>query len=103
VADSYLAYGAYRTDVMLRETVVVGLTGATGLGSQLVESLAAFAWDQVLALVAVYAVLTLAGEEISDRVRRQLLGGPRAQEGVPQGLGWRGTVKASGAGASGRS
>jgi phosphonate transport system permease protein len=103
VADSYLAYGAYRTDVMLRETVVVGLTGATGLGSQLVESLAAFAWDQVLALVAVYAVLTLVGEEISDRLRRRLLGGDRPQEGVPQGLGWRGVLEASGAGASGRS
>ncbi len=103
VADSYLAYGAYRSDVMLRETVVVGLTGATGLGSQLVESLAAFAWDQVLALVAVYAVLTLVGEETSDRIRRRLLGGPRPQEGVPQGLGWRGALEASGAGASGRS
>jgi len=77
VADAYLAYGAYRADVMLRETVVVGLMGATGLGSQLVESLSAFAWDQVLALVAAYAVLTLLGEELSDRARQRLLGGGR--------------------------
>jgi phosphonate transport system permease protein len=74
VARSYLAYGAYRADVMLRETVVVGLVGATGLGTQLLESLSSFAWDQLLALVAVYALLTLAGEELSDRARRQLLG-----------------------------
>jgi phosphonate transport system permease protein len=59
---------------MLRETVVVGLVGATGLGTQLLESLSSFAWDQLLALVAVYALLTLAGEELSDRARRQLLG-----------------------------
>jgi phosphonate transport system permease protein len=58
---------------MLRETVVVGLVGATGLGSQLQESLTSFAWDQVLALVLVYALLTLAGEEISDRWRALLL------------------------------
>jgi phosphonate transport system permease protein len=74
VASSYLAYGAYRADVMLRETVVVGLVGATGLGTQLLESLSSFAWDQLLALVAVYALLTLAGEDLSDRARRQLLG-----------------------------
>jgi phosphonate transport system permease protein len=75
LARAYLAYGAYRADVMLRETVVVGLVGATGLGSQLLESLSSFAWDQVLALVLVYALLTLLGEEISDRARRRLLGG----------------------------
>jgi phosphonate transport system permease protein len=74
VARSYLAYGAYRADVMLRETVVVGLVGATGLGTQLLESLSSFAWDQLLALVGVYALLTLAGEELSDRARRQLMG-----------------------------
>jgi phosphonate transport system permease protein len=75
IARSYLAYGAYRADVLLRETVVVGLVGATGLGSQLLESLSSFAWDQLLALVAVYALLTLLGEELSDRVRRRLLQG----------------------------
>jgi phosphonate transport system permease protein len=72
VARSYLAYGAYRADVMLRETVVVGLVGAAGLGSALLESLSAFAWDQVAVLVGAYALLTLAGEELSDRVRRRL-------------------------------
>lgn len=76
VAHPYLAYGAYRTDVILRETVVVGLVGATGLGSQLLESLSAFAWERLLALVAVYATLTLLGEELADRWRRRLLAIP---------------------------
>ena len=74
LARSYLAYGAYRTDVILRETVVVGLVAGTGLGSQLRESLSAFAWDQLAALLAVYAVLTLVGEDLSDRGRQHLLG-----------------------------
>ncbi len=73
LAHSYLAYGAYRADVILRETVVVGLVGATGLGSQLLETLSSFAWDQLLALLAVYALLTLLGEDLSDRARRRLL------------------------------
>jgi phosphonate transport system permease protein len=76
VARSYLAYGAYRADVILRETVVVGLVGASGLGHQLLESLSAFAWERILALVAVYAALTLIGEELADRLRRRLLGAP---------------------------
>ena len=36
---SHHAYGAYRGDVILRETVVVGLIGGSGLGWQLLESL----------------------------------------------------------------
>jgi phosphonate transport system permease protein len=73
VAKTYLAYGAYRSDVLLRETVVVGLVGGTGLGSQLRESLAAFAWPQIALLLVAYALLTLIGEELSDRARRHLL------------------------------
>jgi phosphonate transport system permease protein len=54
---------------------VVGLVGATGLGSQLLEALSSFAWDQIAALVLVYATLTLLGEDLSDRLRRRLLAG----------------------------
>ena len=73
LAQAYLAYGAYRADVILRETVVVGLVAGTGLGSQLRESLSSFAFDQLVLLLAAYALLTLLGEDLSDRARRQLL------------------------------
>jgi ABC-type phosphate/phosphonate transport system permease subunit len=73
LARSYLAYGAYRADVILRETVVVGLVAGTGLGSQLNESLSSFAFDQLALLLAMYALLTLLGEDLSDRVRHRLL------------------------------
>ena len=73
LARSYLAYGAYRADVILRETVVVGLVAGTGLGSQLRESLSSFAFDQLAVLLLVYAALTLVGEDLSDRARHTLL------------------------------
>jgi phosphonate transport system permease protein len=73
LARPYLAYGAYRADVILRESVVVGLVGATGLGSQVMEALSAFAFDELLALLLAYALLTLVGEDLSDRLRRRLL------------------------------
>jgi len=76
LARPYLAYGAYRADVILRESVVVGLVGATGLGSQLLEALSSFAWDQLGALVLAYALLTLLGEDLSDRARRWLTAAP---------------------------
>ena len=60
-SSGYLAYGAYRTDVILRETVVVGLIGGSGLGWQLLESLSSFHWDAVLVLVGAYALITLLG------------------------------------------
>ncbi|MEX1317741.1 MAG: phosphonate ABC transporter, partial [Synechococcaceae cyanobacterium] len=75
LARPYLAYGAYRADVILRESVVVGLVGATGLGSQLLEALSAFAYDELAALMLAYATLTLLGEDLSDRLRRRLLAG----------------------------
>jgi phosphonate transport system permease protein len=75
LARPYLAYGAYRTDVILRESVVVGLVGATGLGSQLLEALSSFAVDELAALMLAYALLTLLGEALSDQLRHRLLAG----------------------------
>lgn len=90
LARPYLAYGAYRTDVILRESVVVGLVGATGLGSQLLEALSSFAADQLIALVLTYAVLTLLGEDLSDRARLWLQETPHG-DSSPQETGgaWR--------------
>jgi phosphonate transport system permease protein len=73
VANTYLAYGAYRGDVILRETVVVGLVGAGGLGVVLLEALSSFAWGDVLPVLLVYAVLTLLGEQLADFYRQRLL------------------------------
>ena len=73
---SYLAYGAYRTDVILRETIVVGLVGGTGLGWMLIESLSSFHWAAVVLLIACFALLTLVGEAISDGLRQHWLQTP---------------------------
>ena len=72
-SPSHLAYGAYRSDVILRETVVVGLIGGSGLGWQLLESLSSFHWAAVLLLISAYAVLTLLGEWLSDQCRQHWL------------------------------
>jgi phosphonate transport system permease protein len=61
----FLAYAVYRWEVAVRETVIVGLVGAGGLGYLLAGQLAAFDWPGVagtlLTLVALTAMVDLVG------------------------------------------
>ena len=61
-SNSYLAYGAYRSDVILKETAIIGAVGGVGLGWQLQESLSSFDWAQVILIVATFSFLTMSGE-----------------------------------------
>ncbi len=72
-SPSYLAYGAYRSDVILRETVVVGVIGGSGLGWQLLESLSSFHWAAVVLVLCCYCALTISGESLSDSFRSHWL------------------------------
>jgi phosphonate transport system permease protein len=72
VSRSYLAYASYRCDVILRDTVVVGLVGSAGLGWQLIDALSSFHWWLVAWLVLVFIVLTLTGEAITERWQQRL-------------------------------
>jgi phosphonate transport system permease protein len=69
---SYLAYASYRCDVILRDTVVVGLVGSAGLGWQLIDALSSFHWWLVAWLVLAFIVLTLTGEAITERWQQRL-------------------------------
>ena len=72
-SNSYLTYSLYRTDVILRETIVVGAVGGVGLGWQLKESLSSFAWEEVLLITATFISITLIGETLSEKLQRRLL------------------------------
>lgn len=68
----FAAFGLYRWEVTIRETVVVGLVGAGGLGRLLGQQLAAFDYRGVTATVAALVVLTFAVDVVSAAVRRSL-------------------------------
>ena len=72
-STSYLAYASYRTDVILRETAIVGVVGGVGLGWQLQESLSSFDWSQVIVITSVFALLTISGEFLCDISRQYWL------------------------------
>ncbi len=61
-------YSLYRWEVAIRETVVVGVVGAGGLGQLLEHQRAAFNYQGMIALVVVSVVVDL----ISSAARRSL-------------------------------
>ncbi len=72
-SNAYLAYSAYRADIILRETSIVGIVGGVGLGWQLQESLSSFAWSEVIAVILTFTVITLVGEKISRDLNHKFL------------------------------
>ena len=72
-SNSYLAYGAYRSDVILKETAVIGAVGGVGLGWQLQESLTSFDWAQVMIIISTFSLLTISGEFLFNTLQKNWL------------------------------
>jgi phosphonate transport system permease protein len=67
-----LAFALYRWEVAIRDSVLVGVLGAGGLGALLAAQLAAFDWGAVATTLVVLVLLTLAVDLVSARARRAL-------------------------------
>jgi phosphonate transport system permease protein len=65
----FLAYILYRWDVCLRETVVVGLVGAGGLGRLLTEQISSFDFGGVTVTLGAFVALTFGVDVVSHRMR----------------------------------
>lgn len=68
----FLAYILYRWEVCLRETVIVGLVGAGGLGRLLTEQLSSFAYQSVVFTLLCFVGLTFGVDWLSGAMRRSL-------------------------------
>lgn len=64
-----LAYALYRWEVAIRDSVLVGVLGAGGLGALLATQLATFDWGAVATTLVVLVLLTLAVDLLSARAR----------------------------------
>ena len=71
VAGRFASLGLYRWEVAIRETVVVGVVGAGGLGRALDESLSSFAWAEVTGILLALVVVTFAVDAASTALRRR--------------------------------
>jgi phosphonate transport system permease protein len=66
----FAAYGMYRWEITIRETVVVGVVGAAGLGRLLEERRAALDFSGMLSVVLALLVLSLLVDAVSVAARR---------------------------------
>ncbi|MGX5656619.1 PhnE/PtxC family ABC transporter permease, partial [Geodermatophilus nigrescens] len=71
-AGPVVAFALYRWEVAVRDTLLVGLLGAGGLGALLASRLAVFDWPAVTTVLLATIALTLAVDLVSDRARRAL-------------------------------
>jgi phosphonate transport system permease protein len=64
-----LAYSLYRWEICVRETVIVGLVGAGGLGRLLSEQLSSFDFRSVITTLIVFIILTHGIDIVSGKAR----------------------------------
>lgn len=68
----FLAYVLYRWEVCTRETVIVGLVGAGGLGRLLMEQLSSFDYQGIVLTLGCFVLLTFAVDWVSTSARRSI-------------------------------
>ena len=68
----FLAYILYRWEVCMRETVIVGLVGAGGLGRLLTEQLSSFDYKSLLVTLLCFMLITFLVDLLSASARRSL-------------------------------
>ncbi len=71
-AHHLLTYTLYRFEICVRDTAVVGVVGAAGLGRLFAENLAVFRFPAVATLLAVSFAVSVATEMLGRRLRRTL-------------------------------
>ncbi len=71
-AHQLLTYTLYRFEICVRETAVVGIVGAAGLGRLLAENLSVFRFPVVTTLLAASFAVSAATELVGRRLRRAL-------------------------------
>jgi len=68
----FVAYSLYRWEVCMRETVIVGLVGAGGLGRSLTEQLSSFDYRSLIVTLGGFLMLTFLVDWVSAMARRSL-------------------------------
>jgi phosphonate transport system permease protein len=69
VMPAFAGISVFRWDINIRESTILGLVGAGGIGVQLESSLARLAWAEVTVIFAVILVTVIASEWASARIR----------------------------------
>ncbi len=73
IMPAFAGIAVFRWDINIRESTVLGLVGAGGIGLQLSASLNVLAWPQVSLILLVILVAVLISEWVSAKVRGAII------------------------------
>jgi len=73
ILPAFAGISVFRWDINIRESTVLGLVGAGGIGLQLQASLNILAWPQVTLILLAILATVLVSEWVSARVRHAII------------------------------
>jgi phosphonate transport system permease protein len=73
IMPAFAGIAVFRWDINIRESTVLGLVGAGGIGLQLQASLNVLAWPQVTVILLVIFATVLLSEWVSAKVRHAII------------------------------
>lgn len=73
VLPAFLGISVFRWDINIRESTILGLVGAGGIGLQLQASMSVLAWPQVTLILLVILATVIISEWVSAKVRGALI------------------------------
>ena len=73
VLPAFAGISVYRWDINIRESTVLGLVGAGGIGLQLNASINSLAWDQVSVIFIMIFATVVVSEWLSAKVRHAII------------------------------
>jgi phosphonate transport system permease protein len=73
IMPAFAGISVYRWDINIRESAILGLVGAGGIGLQLDASLSTLAWPQVTMILIVILCAVLLSEWVSAKLRHAII------------------------------
>jgi phosphonate transport system permease protein len=73
VMPAFAGISVFRWDINIRESTVLGLVGAGGIGLPLNSAITTLAWTRVSLILLVIVVAVVAGEWVSAKVRHAII------------------------------
>ena len=73
IAPAFAGISVFRWDINIRESTILGLVGAGGIGLQLQSSLSRLAWSEVTVIFIVILATVVVSEWVSAKVRAAII------------------------------
>ncbi|KFL33076.1 MULTISPECIES: phosphonate ABC transporter, permease protein PhnE [unclassified Sulfurospirillum] len=73
ILPTFIGVSLFRWDINIRESTILGLVGAGGIGLELQASLSVLAWPQVILIVLLIFITVILSEAFSAKIRNAII------------------------------